>query len=80
MLVQQLRLVIQLPVLYHRVEDPDLLNADALGIEAVFISALGLTGALAISVVRVKSSAVPVTGASGSRSSWSTIIGDAEED
>lgn len=51
MLVQQLRLLIQLPVLYHRLEDPDLLNADALGIEAVFISALGLTGALAISVV-----------------------------
>ena len=35
---------------------------------------------VSISVVRVKSSAVPVTGASGSRSSWSTIIGDAEED
>lgn len=43
--------MIQLPGLYHRLSDPDLLNADALGIEAVFISALCLTGALAISVV-----------------------------
>lgn len=38
-------------------------------------------GALvSISLVRVKSSALPVSGASGSRSSWSTLIGDAEED
>ena len=80
MLVQQLRLVIKLPVLYHRLEYPDLLNADALGIEAVFIFALGLTGALAISVVCLCLPAVgvSVTGLTAIESALGNIIGKNE--
>lgn len=62
--------MIQLPVLYHRLEDPDLLNADA----------LGLTGALAISVVCLCLPAVgvSVTGVTAIESALGNIIGKKE--